>query len=168
MNNIQNKFNYLKINPKIGTNNKINEVNIFDCFDYEEKINYLFEENKIYCNYCRLNSNCYLKTNLYTGPEVLILIFNKEFDIKIYFTEELNLSKYIERKETGYIYNLIGVITQLDENNVSRNFIAYCKDPINGKWYKYNDINVYQVKDFKKEVIDFAKTALLFYQRKYN
>ena len=165
MNNIQNKFNYLKVNPKTETNINLNEVDIYDCFDYEEKINYLLEENQIYCNYCRLNSNCYLKTNLFTGPEVLILILNKEFDIKIYFTEELDLSKYIERKETGYIYNLIGVISHLNESSVSRLFIAYCKDPLNGKWYKYNDAIVDEVNDFKKEVIDFAKACVLFYEK---
>ena len=164
--------NQFMMNQQIQINNNINEVNIIDCFDYNEKLNYMSGENKMYCNYCRFNSDCFLKTNLYTGPEILILILNRgkgiEFDVKIYFTEELNLSKFIENKESGYMYNLIGVITHLGESSMSGHFIAYCKDPINGKWYKYNDAIVDEVKDFKKEVIDFAMPYLLFYQKKSN
>jgi len=186
--NIQNQFNYLMMNPQIllnnnnmlqqnqfimnqqiQMNNNIKEVNIFDCFDYDKKINYMSGENQMYCNYCKVNSNSYIKTNLYTGPEVLILILNRgkgiEFDVKIYFTEKLDLSKYIENKESGYMYKLIGVITHLGESSMSGHFIAYCKDPIDGKWYKYNDAIVDEVKDFKKEVIDFAMPYLLFYQK---
>jgi ubiquitin C-terminal hydrolase len=186
INNIQNQFNNLMMYPfnnynmlqqnqfmmnqQILMNNNINEVNIFDCFDYDEKINYMTGENQMFCNHCRNNSDSYMKTNLYTGPEVLILILNRgkgiEFNVKIYFTEELNLSKYIENKESGYMYKLIGVITHLGESSMSGHFIAYCKDPLNGKWYKYNDAIVDEVKDFKKEVIDFAMPYLLFYQKK--
>ena len=191
MYNSQNQFNYYMINPQvqinnynmfpqnqymmdqqIQMNNNINEVSILDCFDYNEKSNYMFVENQMYCNYCRFNNDSILKTKLYTGPEVLILILNRgkgiEFDVKIYFTEELNLSKYIENNESGYMYNLIGVITHLGESSMSGHFIAYCKDPLNGKWYKYNDAIVDEVKDFKKEVIDFAMPYLLFYQKKSN
>ena len=187
MNNIQNQFNFFMMNPQIllnnfiqqnqfmmnqqiQMNNNINEVNIFDCFDYDKKVNYMTGENQMFCNYCRANSDSYMKTNLYTGPEVLILILNRgkgiEFNVKIYFTEELNLSKYIENKESGYMYKLIGVITHLGESSMSGHFIAYCKDPLNDKWYKYNDAIVDEVKDFKKEVIDFAMPYLLFYQKK--
>ena len=186
MNNIQNQFNFFMMNPQIllnnyiqqnqfmmnqqiQMNNNINEVNIFDCFDYDKKVNYMTGENQMFCNYCRANSDSYMKTNLYTGPEVLILILNRgkgiEFDVKIYFTEELNLSKYIENKESGYMYKLIGVITHLGESSMSGHFIAYCKDPLNGKWFKYNDAIVDEVNDFKKEVIDFAMPYLLFYQK---
>ena len=156
----------------IQNNKYLDKINIFGCFDYEEKVNYCEGENKIYCNYCKTISDCYMKTNLYTGPEILILILNREkgieFNIKIYFTEELNLSKYIRNIENGYNYKLISVITYLGENSMSEHFIAYCKDPLNGNWYKYNDAIVDEVKDFKKEVIDFAMPYLLFYQKKSN
>jgi ubiquitin C-terminal hydrolase len=184
INNIQNQFNFIMnpfnnfnmlqqnqfmVNQQILMNNNIKEVNISECFDYDQKINYMSGQNQMYCNFCRNNTNSYMKTNLYTGPEVLILILNRgkgiEFDVKIYFTEELNLSKYIENKESGYMYKLIGVITHLGESSMSGHFIAYCKDPLNGKWFKYNDAIVDEVNDFKKEVIDFAMPYLLFYEK---
>ena len=162
----QNKF---KMNKPILKNNNINEVNIFDCFDFETKENYLTGENQMYCIYCRSCTDCIFKTNLYTGPEVLILILHRGkgigFNIKLNFTEELNLSKYIENKESGYMYKLIGVITYLGENYRNGHFFAYCKDPINGKWFKYNDAIVNEVNDFKKEVLDFAKPYVLFYEK---
>jgi len=177
LNNFQNQFNFLMMlqqnqimmNQQMLMNNNIKEVNILDCFDYDQKPNYMGGENQMFCNCCRSNSDSYMKTNLYTGPEVLILILNRgkgiEFDVKINFTEELDLSKYIENKESGYKYKLIGVITHLGESSMSGHFIAYCKDPLNGKWNKYNDAIVDEVNDFKKEVIDFAMPYLLFYEK---
>ena len=170
LNNIQNEINNSMMNPKIQMNNNKNELNILDCFDFEEKVNYMSGKNQMYCNYCKINSDFSLQTKVYTGPEILIIILNRgkgiEFKLKINFTEELNLSKYIEKKETGYIYDLIGIITYLGECNKNECSIAYCKDPLNGKWYKYNDTNVDEINDFKKEVIDFAKPYILFYQKR--
>jgi len=183
INNIQNNFfinpfsnynmlqqnQFMMMNQQMLMNNNINEVNILECFDYDKKVNYMTGENQMFCNQCRQNSDSYMATNLYTGPEVLILILNRgkgiEFNVKIYFTEELDLSKYIENKESGYMYKLIGVITHLGESSMSGHFIAYCKDPLDGKWFKYNDAIVDEVKNFKKEVIDFAMPYLLFYEK---
>jgi ubiquitin C-terminal hydrolase len=168
LNKTQNQIN--NSNPRIQMNNNKNELNILDCFDFEEKVNYMTGKNQMYCNYCKITNDCLLQTKLYTGPEILIIILNRgkgiEFNVKINFTEELNLSKYIENKETGYIYDLIGIITYLDKCNDNESSIAYCKDPLNGKWYKYNDTNVDEINDFKKEVIDFAIPYLLFYQKR--
>ena len=103
-----------------------------------------------------------------TGPEILIIILNRgkgiEFDVKIIFEEELNLRNYIQFNDKSS-YQLIGVITHIGESSMSGHFIAYCKDPITDKWYKYNDAMVNEVENFQKEVINFAMPYLLFYQR---
>ena len=44
-------------------------------------------------------------------------------------------------------------------------FIAYCRDPINLKWYKYNDAIVNEVNDFQNEVINCSIPYFLFYQK---
>ena len=110
-----------------------------------------------------------MQTYLVTGPEILVLLLNrgkgKEFDVKIYFEEYLNLSNYIEYKNTGTYYKLIGVITHIGESSMSGHFIAYCRDPLTDKWDKYNDAIVTEVKDFQSEVINFAMPYLLFYQK---
>ena len=165
INNYQ--FNNYQVN-NYPVNNE-NEVNIYDCFDYDCKINLMDGDKSMYCNYCKQNMTFSLATHLVTGSEILILILNRgkgiEFNVKINFTEELNLYNYIEYKNTGYQYRLLGVITHIGESSMNGHFIAYCRDPINLKWYKYNDAIVNEVNDFQNEVINFAMPYLLFYQK---
>jgi hypothetical protein len=92
---------------------------------YLERIQYIvMDVNKM------LASN--MRTVLITGPEELFLILNrgkgKEFDIKLNFSENLNLYRFIEKKETGYKYKLTGLITHKGESIMSSHFIAFCKD----------------------------------------
>ena len=157
---------------KFKNNNFLNNpVNIYDCFDYDRKVNFMYGENSMFCNYCRQNTNCKMCTNLITGPEILILLLSRgkgiEFNVKINFFEELDLSNYIQLKDTGFKYKLIGVITHIGESGMGGHFIAYCKDPISQSWNKYNDAIVSEVqnKDFQSEVINFAMPYLLFYQK---
>ena len=144
-----------------------NPVTIYDCFDYDRKVNLMFDENSMYCSYCKQNTNCKMYTILTTGPEILILLLNRgkgiEFNVKI--MEDLDLSNYIELKNTGVKYKLIGVITHIGKCDSSGHFIAFCKDPITHSWNKYNDDIVSEVNDFQNEVINFAKPYILFYQK---
>ena len=146
-----------------------NKVSIYDCFDYERKQNVMSGENSMYCNYCRKSCDFTMTTYLVTCPQILIIILNrgkgKEYDIKINFDQSLNLNNYIEYVNTGYNYELIGVITHIGESSMSGHFIAYCKDPISNKWHKYNDAIVTEVNNFQEEVINFAMPYLLFYQK---
>ena len=123
----------------------------------------------MYCNYCHRNCNSSICTVLTTGPEVLILLLNRgkgiEFNVKINFTEQLNLFNYIQYNNTGCNYKLIGVITHMGESGMGGHFIAYCSDPLFGGWYKYNDATVTPVGDFQNEVINYAMPYLLFYQK---
>ena len=163
-----NQFN-MNINMNMNFNMNINEVNIFDCFDYDRKINYMIGSNSIYCNNCRDNCNGTMTTYLVTGPEVLILLLNRgkgiEFNVKINFVEILDLTNYIEYKDTGCKYKLIGIITHIGESSMSGHFISYCRDPITEKWFKYNDAIITEVNNFQNDVINFAMPYLLFYQK---
>jgi ubiquitin C-terminal hydrolase len=163
-NNFNNNFNY-----NMNFNN--NEVNIYDCFLYDQKINYMMGENAMYCNYCKRTTNTQMCTVLTFGPEIIIIILNRgkgiQYKVKINFVEQLNLYNFIEHKETGYNYQLIGVITHLGGDGMDGHFIAYCKNPINNLWYQFNDSIVKEVNyaNFKTEVIDYAMPYLLFYQK---
>jgi ubiquitin C-terminal hydrolase len=146
-----------------------NEVNIYECFEYDKKITYMSGQNAMHCNYCQKTCNSSMCTLLTTGPEILILILNRgqgiEFKVKINFVERLNLANYIQFSNTGVNYELIGVITHMGENSMSGHFIAYCKSPISKTWFRYNDATVSPVGNFKSEVIDYAMPYLLFYQK---
>ena len=173
-NNNMNNFNNNMINVNNNMNNfnnnmNNNEINIYDCFYYDQRINYMSGQNAMYCNYCKNTCISAMCTNLAFGPEVIIIILNRgqgiQYKVKINFFEDLNLYNFIEYKETGVNYKLIGVVTHLGENDSSGHFIAYCKNPINLKWYQFNDSVVNEVINFKAEVIDYAMPYLLFYQK---
>ena len=170
-NNLYNNMNYnCNYNSNLNNNNFLNDtVSLFDCFEYSQKINLMSGENQMYCNFCRKNNDCYMQTILTDGPEILILLLNRghgiEFNVKLLFDENLNLSQFFQINTNGK-YKLIGVITHIGESSMSGHFIAYCRDPLKEKsWIKYNDALVSDVNDFKKEVIDFAMPYLLFYQK---
>ena len=163
-NNYNNNFNF-----NMNCNN--NEVNIYDCFLYDQRINYMMGENTMYCNFCKRQCNSQMCTLLAFGPEIIIIILNRgqgaQFKVKVNFTEQLNLYNFIDYKDTGVNYQLIGVITHLGGNDMSGHFIAYCKNPISNSWYQYNDSIVNEVNqaNFQAEVIDYAMPYLLFYQK---
>ena len=146
-----------------------NEINIYDCFEYDRRIMHMMGENATYCSDCKKYCNFSMKTVLTIGPEILIIILNRgkgiEFNVKINFVEYLNLANYIQFSNSGVNYQLIGVITHLGESGMSGHFIAYCKNPISNGWFKYNDSNVSQVVNFQSEVINYAIPYLLFYQK---
>ena len=90
-------------------------------------------DNLMYCEYCKTNSNFYLSKYIITGPKVFIISLNNDkgkSSIKFNFQDKLNLYNYIQNKDSGYLYRLIGVITHIDIGN---NFIAFCNDPITNK-----------------------------------
>ena len=99
-------------------------------------------------------------TSLIIGPEILIILLNRgkgtQYNIKILFEEDLDLFNYIEMKNTGYKYKLIGVITHLGESGMSGHFIAYCRDPISSEWYQFNDSLVNKAVNFQSEVINLG------------
>ena len=163
-NNNFNNFNY-----NMNFNN--NDINIYDCFLYEQRINYMTGQNAMYCNYCKQTCNSSMCTLLSFGPEIIIVILNRgqgiQYKVKINFPIELNLYNFIDFKDTGFNYELIGVITHMGGSDMSGHFIAYCKNPINNTWYQYNDSVVNEVNqyNFKAEVVDYAMPYLLFYQK---
>ena len=164
-----NNFTNYYCNDQMIANLNSSVVDIYDCFNYESKINQMTGSNQMYCNNCKFNQNCSMKTILLYGPKVLTLILNrgkgKEFNVKINFYEDLNLTDYIYSKDSGTHYKLTGVITHIGESGMSGHFIAFCKDPISGKWNKFNDAIVTPVNDFKNEVVDFGMPYVLFYEK---
>ena len=166
------KYKLMGNNGAFNFNQNINEVNIKDCFEFDQKENIMSGDNAMYCNYCKQTCASFMSTILATGPEILIIILNRgkgnEFKVKLNFSEKLDLSNYIELKETGTQYELFGVITHIGESSMSGHFIAYCKDLWDNTWYKYNDAIVSTVGDFNSEVVNFAMPYVLFYKKTDN
>ena len=147
----------------------INVVDFNDCFLYNQKTEFFTGENAMYCNICKNTLPSYYQSLLYTTPEILVIILNRgkgiEFNVKYEFTEYLNISNYVQRKDFGCEYYLIGVVANTGGTGANGHFISFNKSPIDQQWYKYNDEFVSKVIDFQKEIIDNSKPYILFYQK---
>ena len=162
---IYNQFNqFNQFNQNINMNNP--DINLNDCFEYYRKTDLMTGENAMYCNFCQINCNSFYSTSLYTLPNYLILILNRgkgnSYKCKVNFPEILDLSHYVIRKESGYMYDLYGVICHLGPSSMGGHFIAFCRHRINNNWYKYNDAEVTKCenKDFLSGI-----PYILFYQQ---
>ncbi len=124
-----------------------NNVHIIDCFDHYQKVEYFYPPSSLWCNYCKREQPGMIQSVFVDLPNVLILNLNRgkglQFNINILFDETLSLrtspcGNFMEYSKS-YNYDLIGVITHYGGSNQSGHFISYCKNRINGKWYKFND-----------------------------
>ena len=167
--------NMINLNPILFQQNlqkmqNTNSVTLEDCFKYNEKIDIFQGQNAMYCNICKFQSASFHQTKLLTGPEILIIILDRgkgrEFKVKLVFDLFIDITNFIELKENnGWKYDLIGVVTHLEDRGEVGHFIAYCKSPIGGGWYQYNDELLFEVKDFVKEIRDNIMPEILFYQK---
>ena len=81
------------------------------------------------------------------------------------FNEYIDIGQFVKYSyNTQYKYKLIGIVINECESGVSEHFIAYCRSPIDDKWYSYNDDLCFPVNDLKNEAIDWGIPYILFYQ----
>ena len=160
----------MKLSKCFNQSTYFNVLSLNDCFCYNQKSEYFTGENRNFCNVCKLyyDSNFYSK--IYVSPNVLILILDRGIenisDIKIFFTETIDISQFVIKKNTPQlIYNLYGVVSEVNQSGPSQHFIASCKSPIDNKWYKYDDAVVTPILDVQREVIGFGDPYILFYQK---
>ena len=142
-----------------------NVVNIYDCFDYNQKQDCMMGENKISCNLCHSFSNSINQTKIIISPNVLIINLNRGrglmYDVKLNFPEYLELKNYIYYPESPHYYELIGVICHLGTSDMSGHFISFCKNSENANWYKFNDAFV--TESNIAEALSFGVPYVLFY-----
>ena len=163
------KIHILKSNATFLGNFPAYELNLLECFLYKENESIISDNGINNCDYCNTSSfDISLKTKLYSGPLILIIILNRGKgiynDMRVQFHQEIDLTQFIELQCMKWTYKLIGVISLVDKNIDKKHFIAFCRNPVTNSWYQYNNASVNLVKDFKKEVIDSFKPYILFYQ----
>ena len=166
MMNLQQEFN---INSnKINLLNQ-NTVDIYDCFEYSQNPQEFTGQNAMYCDNCKNQFPATFTTTLYNAPEVLIIVLNRgtgnQYKTKLKFNFYLDLTNYLDDKNSGYMYELIGLVTHMGESGGSGHFIATCKSPIDKNWYQYNDDLVFPVTNFNQQMLDYATPYILFYKK---
>ncbi len=163
-----------KIKMTNNTNNNLlqmgNVVNLFECFLYNQKSDYFTGENKNYCNICRQLYDSVYTSTIFVSPNILVLILNRGkgnvFNIKVDFSLQIDITDFVLTKsQNREIYNLYGVITHLGQSGPNAHFVAACKSPVDGNWYRYNDAIVTQINNFQNDIYNFGTPYILFYEK---
>ena len=158
-----------EIKSKINSNN--NEVTIDDCLNIISEKNLFNGEKEYYCYKCKKLTKCKYQSNIYEFPNILIIILERDknniFPVKINFNDIFNITRLSKNNDISQIfYELYGVVTLTNQNEQKENFVAFCKSPINNKWYKFDDTKVSNsISDIKKNIINYKIPYILFYKK---
>ena len=148
--------------------NQINELTLMDCFNFYQKPELFTGADRNYCNKCKQIWDSFYIYRIFSFPKVLIIIlsrFRNNNNVKINFTEIIDITQFASLKNGKNIYYLYGVVSKFGENFPNYHYVAFCKNIIDDKWYKYDDAVVTEVNNFQKEIVDFGKPCILFYKK---
>ena len=154
-----------KLNPMFY-NNYI--LNIEDCFQYNQKIEFFTGNNQMYCNICQASRDSSMQSRISAAPLVLILILNRgkgnlDFREPFIFWETIDIRNYVEFPQPDNKYFLCGVVSHMGDSGPSGHFIAYCRMSESQKWYCYNDSLVNE--SSFQEINTRGTPYILFYQK---
>jgi len=163
---------YLFQNGKIASLTNMDgsnpDINLHDCFEYNQKIDLMSGENQMYCNLCNNCYDSYYSTTLYLSPEILIINLNRGknavYQCNVNFPEELDLTNYVINKDYNTQYELYAVICHIGPSSMSGHFVAYCRNRMDDKWYLYND-SIVTLCEKPKEYLN-KMPYILFYKSK--
>ena len=124
-------------------NNKNPDINLYECFEYYNNLELMTGDNQMYCNICNSNCDFLYGSLLYSTPNYLVINLNRGrggvYECNVNFPEQLNLFNFVIFKNGKTVYELYAVICHIGPSSMSGHFIAFCKNRIDKKWYKYND-----------------------------
>ena len=128
---------------KFLNNNKNPDVDLYECFEYYGKMDLMTGDNQMYCNLCNCLCDALYGTLLYSTPNFLIINLNRGkgavYECNVNFPEKLNILNYVNFKDGNTFFELYAVICHIGPSSMSGHFVAFCKNHINNKWYKFND-----------------------------
>ena len=156
------KFSYYQ-------NHSQNQImNLYDCFNYFQKMEIFSGENHIYCMGCKLETNANYCNLIYSTPIILTIILNRgknnaDFNEKFLFPMELNLDSYAQDTYNSNKFYLIGVLCHVGESSMNGHFFSYCRSHYQGNWFKYNDAIVSECDE--NEIFDATTPYILFYHK---
>jgi ubiquitin C-terminal hydrolase len=127
-----------------------NNLDISDCLNNFYKLETLDNENKLFCDECKIKVNASRKIYIWKKPKILIILF-KRFDylrrIKkcntiLFPINDFDMNSYISplaENITDNKYNLIAIGNHHGNMNFGH-YYAYCLN--NDNWYEFNDSSV--------------------------
>ena len=125
-------------------NNRKDYITIYDSLE-----NYCFtKQQNFYCKNCK-ETICFLITSkIYFALSYLIFLIDRgnDFDtnnellnINLHIYDKIDLSNFIDNQKSPKKFELNGIISiYLNQ----KNYVCFCKSPVDKKWYFYNDENI--------------------------
>ena len=138
----------------------MNEINIYDCLFYDNQIKSGYK----LCKICSIEQQCSNKNIIYSAPNILCFVFNKNENVPMMnFNIENNINIYQFSEIKSMInYELIGIIVYFYPNR----YVAFCKNPVNMLWYSYDNDKVKKMFSIEEILNKRLIPYMLFYQHK--
>ena len=137
---------------------KINEINIYDCFEYYQRIKPSVDNKEIYCKNCHQMVNTSNSTYLIYTPYILMVRLKYKNNIKLQLEDTIDINYFLYAKNVPTLYELIGIVSLTNFKNNEKHYISFCK--IDEKWYKFDNEKI--ISTFE-EVKNTGIPYLLFY-----
>jgi ubiquitin C-terminal hydrolase len=109
---------------------------------------------------------------IYRLPDIFVVQLKRftkhkigiKLDIMIdYPVEGLDMSPFVKIDPQDKIYDLFGVVCHVGMIACAGHYTAFCLNPVDMKWYYYDDANVREV---KKEQVVTRNAYILFYKKR--
>ncbi len=156
-----------------------NANDLQDCLREFSKSEVLTECNKYNCENCKELNDAHKNMYLWDLPEHLIIQLKRfsnngmmtrknNSTIKFPFKNLTFTDNYHEYRPRNYSYDLYGVVYHMGSLS-GGHYIAYTKNPINDKWYRFNDSEVCYIpdEDIENEIMN-GGSYILFYKKNYS
>ena len=83
---------------------------------------------------------------------------------KFILNNKINLQSFIYYKNNRFIYELIGIVTNIMNSESKKHFIAFCKSYEDYYWYKYDNNSIAIPSSFE-EAKKLGEYDILFYSK---
>ena len=157
----------IRVTKSQQVNMNLPSIDIMDGFEHFQRNCALINDNMIYCNFCKGQTNAWQRSTLYSMPEYLIINLNrgkgKTFNVHINIIETININQYVESQLDNNNYRLISLITHIGQPGTSGHYIAFCFVEKEQAWFKFNDAIV--ERSSFQEAISTGDSYVLFYKR---
>jgi len=141
-----------------------------DLFTVPEK---LAPEDAWYCNICKKHQEATKKFDIWTAPDILV-IHLKRFSYRNQYMREkiesfvdfplvgLDLSKHILQKSGELMYDCYAISNHYGSLG-GGHYTAFAINPLDGKWYSYDDSHVSQV---ESSAVKTTAAYVLFFKKR--
>ncbi|XP_043937058.1 ubiquitin carboxyl-terminal hydrolase 2 isoform X2 [Protopterus annectens] len=146
------------------------EVSLLDCMRLFTKEDLLDGDEKPTCYCCKARRKCTKKFTIQKFPKILVLHLKRFSEARIrtsklstfvnFPLKDLDLREFALDNNIHAVYNLYAVSNH-SGTTTGGHYTAYCKHPLSGEWYNFNDSRVTPVSSSQVRTCD---AYLLFYE----